>query len=446
MNSVQCKLSLAQIVTLCPDFGDKMADKIDDLTKSTPKISVNSVSVAWHLPVQIHGQNLAALLDTGSALTLIGEACARRLRLKTIECRPLIMKMANDTRAIATQYLPTAMLTIGELDIPARIIVMPNVTYDLLLGKDFLTATQASIGMNKDTAHATLTWAGQQQTFNLTDDPGEYGLTMKTGHLDTVDPELGINQDSSYTAPRNLMRYLFDKARSCAQTIFQREDKTENGNQPKEKEVYSQRSHKQKDISQAGCIPTGAPTSESLSIYAKQAAHKIGCPKAQPAQSSPVPLQKDKGKVSAGIAARRQADARQTLQVGPAGTQTRAGSSKPPGRPMNVRRTEAVGPPWIPPIAEETGPLRGQAGRSPSMTTDRTSYALSSSTKSAQSSGDSKPERTTGPEEGRAIAESLKELEQRRIIRTYRLAQIRQKICLCQTAGRTRYICIHTRA
>ena len=161
MNTVQCKLSLAQIVTLCPDFGDKMADKIDDLTKATPKLSVNSVSVAWHLPVQIHGQNLAALLDTGSALTLIGEACAQRLGLQTVECRPLIMKMANDTRAIATQYLPTAVLTIGELDIPARIIVMPNVTYDLLLGKDFLTATQASIGMNKDAAHATLTWAGQ---------------------------------------------------------------------------------------------------------------------------------------------------------------------------------------------------------------------------------------------------------------------------------------------
>ena len=38
MNTVQCKLSLAQIVTLCPDFGDRMADKIDDLTKAITEV------------------------------------------------------------------------------------------------------------------------------------------------------------------------------------------------------------------------------------------------------------------------------------------------------------------------------------------------------------------------------------------------------------------------
>ena len=269
MNTVQCKLSLAQIVTLCPDFGDRMADKIDDLTKATPKLSVNSVSVAWHLPVQIHGQNLAALLDTGSALTLIGEACAQRLGLQTVECRPLIMKMANDTRAIATQYLPTAVLTIGELDIPARIIVMPNVTYDLLLGKDFLTATQASIGMNKDAAHATLTWAGQKQTFNLTDDPGEYGLTADTTHLDTSGNTNGINRDSMYPEPQGLVRSLLRKVRHCAQTLFGQPEDTKPETQEERREVYSQLSQQQKEISHAGWTPIGAPTNESLSMYAK---------------------------------------------------------------------------------------------------------------------------------------------------------------------------------
>ena len=53
---------------------------------------------------------------------------------------------------------------------------MPGVSYDLLLGKDFFAATRAKIGMEEDSARATLTWNGIQQTFNLTDDFGEYGL------------------------------------------------------------------------------------------------------------------------------------------------------------------------------------------------------------------------------------------------------------------------------
>ena len=363
MNTVQCKLSLAQIVTLCPDFGDRMADKIDDLTKATPKLSVNSVSVAWHLPVQIHGQNLAALLDTGSALTLIGEACAQRLGLQTVECRPLIMKMANDTRAIATQYLPTAVLTIGELDIPARIIVMPNVTYDLLLGKDFLTATQASIGMNKDAAHATLTWAGQKQTFNLTDDPGEYGLTADTTHLDTSGNTNGINRDSMYPEPQGLVRSLLRKVRHCAQTLFgQPEDKEKP--RRKKKFIHNYHSNRKRYHTQDGHQSVPQPTNHSACMPSKRA-HKIGRPKAQPAQSSPAPLQKETGNEAAGIAARRQADARQTLQVGPAGTQTRSGSPGPPGRPMNVRRAKGATPFSTVPPRKTANCRRNRAHRRP---------------------------------------------------------------------------------
>jgi hypothetical protein len=174
LDTIPCKLTMAQLVTLCPSFGKKMADKIDDL--STRPTDVRSVAVAWHLPVQMHGHSLAALLDTGSSLTLIGEDCAKRLGLRPTECKPITMRMANDTKAIATQYLPAACITIGNMQIPARVIIMPGVSYDLLLGKDFLSATRAIIGMEEDTAKATLTWDGMKQTFNLTDDFGEYGL------------------------------------------------------------------------------------------------------------------------------------------------------------------------------------------------------------------------------------------------------------------------------
>ena len=188
-------MAMAQLVALCPSFGRKMADKIDDLTERDPH-TAKSVAVAWHLPVTMHGHQLAALLDTGSSLTLIGEDCANRLGLRPTECQPITMKMANDTRATATKYLPAACIKIGNLEVPARIIIMPGVNYDLLLGKDFLTATQARIGMDATAARATLTWNGVRQTFSLTDDIGEYGLIGQVNDPDSDEYDMEEDQDN----------------------------------------------------------------------------------------------------------------------------------------------------------------------------------------------------------------------------------------------------------
>ena len=196
LESVPCKMTMAQLVALCPSFGRKMADKIDDLTERDPH-TVKSVAVAWHLPVTMHGHQLAALLDTGSSLTLIGEDCANRLGLQPTECHPITMKMANDTRAIATKYLPAACIKIGNLEVPARIIIMPGVNYDLLLGKDFLTATQARIGMDANAARATLTWNGVRQTFSLTDDIGEYGLIGQVDDPNSEDYDMEEEEDDN---------------------------------------------------------------------------------------------------------------------------------------------------------------------------------------------------------------------------------------------------------
>ena len=73
LETIPCKLTMAQLVTMCPSLGKQMADKFDDLTTRSATKGVRSIAVAWHLPVSMHGHSLAALLDTGSSLTLIGE-------------------------------------------------------------------------------------------------------------------------------------------------------------------------------------------------------------------------------------------------------------------------------------------------------------------------------------------------------------------------------------
>jgi RNase H-like domain found in reverse transcriptase/Reverse transcriptase (RNA-dependent DNA polymerase)/Integrase zinc binding domain/gag-polyprotein putative aspartyl protease len=222
LDTIPCKLTMAQLVTLCPSFGKKMADKIDDL--STRPTDVRSVAVAWHLPVTMHGHNLAALLDTGSSLTLIGEDCANRLGLRPTECKPITMRMANDTKAIATKYLPAACITVGNMQIPARVIIMPGVSYDLLLGKDFLSATRAVIGMEENTAKATLTWDGIQQTFSLTDDFGEYGLvgdvTEDTAEFEMEENKKVINPQIIVSRSRGLIGNCVYRIISACQGIF----------------------------------------------------------------------------------------------------------------------------------------------------------------------------------------------------------------------------------
>ena len=315
---------MAQLVTLCPSFGKKMADKIDDL--STRPSDVRAVAVAWHLPVTMHGHSLAALLDTGSSLTLIGEECAKRLGLRPTECKPITMRMANDTKAIATQYLPAACITIGNMQIPARVIIMPGVDYDLLLGKDFLSATRAIIGMDEDSAKATLTWDGMKQTFNLTDDFGEYGLIGEVTEDNTEimmeeQPQV-INSPITDSRRQGRMAHYVHRVMSACRRImgttstsethkvwqFRPKGDTENEKEKileeiiqnllatpvhkpvwTRKESHTQWMQQQREQSQEGCVATKPITEERKeeAISMKQVAQTKGCPGSQYWKASP---------------------------------------------------------------------------------------------------------------------------------------------------------------
>ena len=104
------------------------------------------------------------MIDTGSVITLMGERCANQLELKTKECEPLT-SLADDSDSIITRKIDGLILTIETLHVSPDILIVPQVAYDIILGKDYLQNTNATIKTSQ--AQLTLGWKGCKETIAL---------------------------------------------------------------------------------------------------------------------------------------------------------------------------------------------------------------------------------------------------------------------------------------
>jgi hypothetical protein len=187
------KLTIGEVAAMSPRFCKRMIRFFTLMGRPREtEVTVRAITSAYYLPVQIQGQSVSALVDTGSVITIMGEKCVKRLGLTASDCPPLVMKLADDSKTIAQQQLDGAVIDIGELHIPARILVIPGVEYDLILGKDFLTATETCLQMKPTCATATLTWLGQEETQKLHSRQDCIGLVETIGQ----DTDSGVNIDT----------------------------------------------------------------------------------------------------------------------------------------------------------------------------------------------------------------------------------------------------------
>lgn len=100
------------------------------------------------LPVRVNGQELLALLDTGSRATLLTEDAARALGLRA----PL---SANTARGVDGELLPVAHLRVREMavgddvrrDVPVSISPLQLPRADMLLGLDYLRQRRVWISL-----------------------------------------------------------------------------------------------------------------------------------------------------------------------------------------------------------------------------------------------------------------------------------------------------------
>jgi hypothetical protein len=161
------KMSLLQVALLSPTYARKASNFFLSLSKLQSHAITDECHSAWYLPIKVKGQTLCALVDTGSVISLMGEHCAQRLELPMDECEPLTMKLADDSNSIVRHRTENTTITVGDLSIPTSLLIIPNVAYDLILGKDFLARTKTKMWLNGGQSILTLTWDGYRQTFPL---------------------------------------------------------------------------------------------------------------------------------------------------------------------------------------------------------------------------------------------------------------------------------------
>jgi hypothetical protein len=130
------KMSLLQVALLSPTYARKASNFFLSLSKLQSHAITDECHSAWYLPIKVKGQTLCALVDTGSVISLMGEHCAQRLELPMDECEPLTMKLADDSNSIVRHRTENTTITVGDLSIPTSLLIIPNVAYDLILGKD----------------------------------------------------------------------------------------------------------------------------------------------------------------------------------------------------------------------------------------------------------------------------------------------------------------------
>src|SRR5271169_6715013 len=106
---------------LSPAFAKKVVEYFTEYEAKT----ASGQQSGWYIPVNIQGQTITALMDTGSVVTLIGEQCIKKLGIQTQQCQPVTMKMANDMRQTVDKHIRGLVVTIGKIQVPVNALIVP---------------------------------------------------------------------------------------------------------------------------------------------------------------------------------------------------------------------------------------------------------------------------------------------------------------------------------
>ena len=107
-------------------------------------VVANHVEELRVINVMIHGVKVIATVDDGSQILSIRQDVWERLGLPLRSDKIMVMESANKTKDETMGLLQDLKVQIGEYDFYLQVQVVKDAPYELLLGRPFLTLTQAN--------------------------------------------------------------------------------------------------------------------------------------------------------------------------------------------------------------------------------------------------------------------------------------------------------------
>ena len=94
--------------------------------------------------VHVHGRNANAIIDSGSAYTVVTRHFLRKHGLlKTVQPINTRLHPSHVGRNEVSGMVPNIMLTIAGYTLPTDVLVSESRTYDVLIGNDYLLPARA---------------------------------------------------------------------------------------------------------------------------------------------------------------------------------------------------------------------------------------------------------------------------------------------------------------
>ena len=131
------------------------------------------------LDVEINGQTVECVLDSGSQIVAMSEEKWEELRLHICKDKVMVMEAANRSKSLTLGVIENLKVKVGVVELILQVQVVPNAPYDVLLGRPFYALAEC-----------------------VTEDfgSGKQHLTMKdpaTGHKFTVPTRKRVRKKST---------------------------------------------------------------------------------------------------------------------------------------------------------------------------------------------------------------------------------------------------------
>jgi hypothetical protein len=174
IDETQTKIDMGKLITIPEESDPAVASFTHQRTHQSDSIIVATQIEDLHtIELELDGKiSVNAILDEGSQITAIRKDIWEKLGLPLLSNEKMVMESANSSREATLGLLRDLPVRIGCCTFYLQVQVVVNVSYDMLLGRPFLTLTEAHTHhYSNGDSHITLVDPNSHDTFTILTKP-----------------------------------------------------------------------------------------------------------------------------------------------------------------------------------------------------------------------------------------------------------------------------------